>query len=84
MRRLCSVLLLTAMCLAFSACTVIRYDAAAGTAEYVSVLQRKSFVVEKHLDSTLTIRYNADSDALAELLREMQRLGEIAAKAAAR
>lgn len=72
-----------AACLALSACTSVRYHSPAGTSiSYTAILQRKSFIVEAPTSGPLTVRYNTDSDALTDLMREVRTLAELAAKGA--
>ena len=81
MRRILLPMLL-AMLLALSACTRINYDPATGHVSYWAIMQRKSFTAERQADGALTIRYNTDSDAFTELMREVRTLAELAAKGA--
>lgn len=72
------------LALACSACTRINYNPATGHVSYWAVMQRKAFVAERQPDGVLTIRYNTDSDAVTELMREVRALAELAAKAGAK
>ncbi len=70
--------LLAALCLMLAGCTYVKK----GDLTYLSVLQRKSAVVETD-GKKIKARYNTDSDAAVELARQNMELTERLLKASA-